>query len=228
MFEPTRDAGLTRLQEFIPRAGSLYAGTRNYDHGPDDRSNISVLSPYIRHRLITEAEVVQAVLGRFKFNTAEKFIQEVCWRTYWKGWLEMRPSVWRRYNERLAALYGEFQHDKDLRARYEAAIEGRTGIAAFDAWVRELVEIGYVHNHARMWFASIWIFTLNLPWELGAAFFFRHLYDGDPASNTLSWRWVAGLHTKGKTIWRGPTILRLIPGGDSSRSAMLLRGTLKP
>ena len=55
-----------------------------------------------------------------------------------------------------------------------------------------------MHNHARLWFASIWIFTLKLPWELGAAFFLEHLHDGDPASNTLSWRWVAGLHTKGK------------------------------
>ena len=50
-----------------------------------------------------------------------------------------------------------------------------------------------------MWFASIWIFSLGLPWTLGADFFLRHLVDGDPASNTLSWRWVAGLHTRGKT-----------------------------
>ena len=49
-----------------------------------------------------------------------------------------------------------------------------------------------------MWFASIWIFTLRLPWTLGADFFLQHLLDGDPASNTLSWRWVAGLHTRGK------------------------------
>ena len=50
-----------------------------------------------------------------------------------------------------------------------------------------------MHNHVRMWFASIWIFTLNLPWQLGADFFMQHLLDGDPASNTLSWRWVAGI-----------------------------------
>ena len=49
-----------------------------------------------------------------------------------------------------------------------------------------------------MWFASIWVHTLNLPWELGANFFLTHLLDADPASNTLSWRWVAGLHTEGK------------------------------
>ncbi|WP_331302764.1 FAD-binding domain-containing protein [Methylobacterium oryzae] len=55
-----------------------------------------------------------------------------------------------------------------------------------------------MHNRVRMWFASIWIFTLRLPWKLGADFFMRHLLDGDPASNTLSWRWVASLHTRGK------------------------------
>ena len=80
-------------------------------------------------------------------------------------------------------------------ARAEA---GETGLDCFDAWAVELVETGYLHNHARMWFASIWIFTLGLPWRLGADFFYRHLLDGDPASNTLGWRWVAGLHTRGK------------------------------
>ena len=49
-----------------------------------------------------------------------------------------------------------------------------------------------------MWFASIWIFTLELPWQLGAEFFMQHLYDGDAASNTLGWRWVAGIQTQGK------------------------------
>jgi deoxyribodipyrimidine photo-lyase len=86
-----------------------------------------------------------------------------------------------------------------VRTAYAQAVEGRTGIAAFDTFACDLVRHGYLHNHARMWFASIWIFTLKLDWELGADFFLRHLRDGDAASNTLSWRWVAGLHTKGKT-----------------------------
>ncbi len=85
--------------------------------------------------------------------------------------------------EQLAASSG-------LRRAYERAVEGRTGIDGFDDWARQLVETGWLHNHTRMWFASIWIFTLRLPWALGAAFFLRHLLDGDPASNTLSWRWV--------------------------------------
>jgi deoxyribodipyrimidine photo-lyase len=68
-----------------------------------------------------------------------------------------------------------------------------------DVIAQELLETGYLHNHARMWWASFWIHVERLPWELGADFFFRHLLDADPASNTLSWRWVAGLQTVGKT-----------------------------
>ena len=150
-----------------------------------------MLSPYVRHRLITEHEVIARVLARHRFADAEKFVQEVCWRTYWKGWLEMRPSVWAQYQADVARL-------PRIRA-YHTACAGETGIACFDAWADELRETGYLHNHARMWFASLWIFTLGLPWQLGADFFYHYLLDGDPASNTLSWRWVAGLQTAGKT-----------------------------
>ncbi|MEM8698404.1 MAG: FAD-binding domain-containing protein, partial [Pseudomonadota bacterium] len=198
-FTPTREAGLARLSAFAPRMGKHYAGQRNYDYGPARRSNVSALSPWIRHRLITEEEVLRATLSKFAPSTAEKFIQEVFWRTYFKGWLEHRPSVWTAYCEGRDRALEVLEKDRAMAMDYRAAIAGETGIDGFDQWARELVETGYLHNHARMWFASIWIFTLRLPWELGADFFLRHLLDGDPASNTLSWRWVAGLHTKGKT-----------------------------
>lgn len=191
---PTRDAGLARLQAFLPRAGRAYARDRNIDRGPSDRGNVSGLSPWIRRRLITEEEVIAAVLRRHDFAAAEKFIQEVVWRTYWKGWLEMRPGVLAAFDRDRRHLAQAWADDAALaRAR-----TGRTGIACFDAWVGELEETGFLHNHARMWFASIWIFTLRLPWQLGADFFYKRLLDADPASNTLSWRWVAGLHTRGK------------------------------
>ncbi|MDO9590023.1 MAG: FAD-binding domain-containing protein, partial [Microcella sp.] len=196
-FEPTREAGLARLADFVPRAGRAYAAERNTDRGPGDRSNVSTLSPWVRHRLITEREVVEAVLQRHSLDAAGKFVQEVYWRTYWKGWLELRPSVWARYTAAVEPALETLSAAE--RVSYDDAIAGRTGIEGFDDWARELVELGYLHNHARMWFASIWIFTLRLPWPLGADFFLRHLLDGDPASNTLSWRWVAGLQTVGKT-----------------------------
>ena len=190
-FPPSRTAALGRLELFVPGAGQRYATGRNSDPGPGRASAVSKLSPYLRHRLVTEAEIVRAVLAAHTFDAAEKFVQEVLWRTYWKGWLELNPTVWSRFLD---------ERDAAPRTGDVAAAErGETGIEGFDDWARELVETGYLHNHARMWFASIWIFTLRLPWALGADFFLRHLIDADPASNTLSWRWVAGLQTTGKT-----------------------------
>ncbi len=189
-FPPTRFEALTRLSAFVPKSARDYASGRNYDLPEQGHPHVSKLSPYLRHRLLTEEEVLQAVLGRYSLSSAEKFVQEVCWRTYWKGWLEMRPQVWADYAKAISQLH----RDPNV-AMAEA---GRTDIDAFNAWAQELVETGYMHNHARMWFASIWIFTLGLPWQAGADFFMRHLLDGDPASNTLSWRWVAGLQTPGK------------------------------
>ena len=199
LFAPSREEGLRRMHDFLPRAGRAYAASRNHDFGPGARTNVSVLSPYVRHRLIGEWEIAEAVLGRYALSTAEKFIQEVCWRTYWKGWLEQRPEIWQRYMSDVTRLTQEVEADPARSDAYQRALSGETGIACFDAWVHELRDTGYLHNHARMWFASIWIYTLKLDWQLGADFFLRHLLDGDPASNTLSWRWVCGLHTPGKT-----------------------------
>ncbi len=141
-FTPTRSAGLARLNDFVPRAGRIYADGRNADHGPDARANVSMLSPYIRHRLVTEEEVVAAVLARHSGAVAEKFVQEVLWRTYWKGWLELRPEVWARFVA---------ERDAVTTNKYVAAAEaGTTGIDGFDDWARELTETGYLHNHARM------------------------------------------------------------------------------
>ncbi|MDG2404005.1 MAG: FAD-binding domain-containing protein [Paracoccaceae bacterium] len=208
-FTPTRQAGLARLEQFAARTGQHYARLRNFDFGAERRGNVSALSPWIRHRMITEEEVLHATLARHSVSGAEKFVQEVFWRTYFKGWLEQHSSVWTTYQDGLMQALNTGVH----QAEYIDAIEGRTGIDCFDHWVRELVETGYLHNHARMWFASIWIFTLRLPWELGADFLLRHLIDGDPASNTLSWRWVGGLHTKGKTYLARASNIAKYTGG---------------
>jgi len=193
-FIPTRAAGLARLAEFLPTAGR-YGAERNFVWASHDQ--VSRLSPWVQKRLVLESEVVAAATGRWPFVAVEKFVQEVYWRTYWKGWLEQRPEAWSRWQEAVPRLTESM--DSQSQATWQAAIEGKTGIGCFDAWAQELIATGYLHNHVRMWFASIWIHTLRLPWELGAAFFTEHLLDGDVASNTLSWRWVAGLQTAGKT-----------------------------
>jgi deoxyribodipyrimidine photo-lyase len=192
-FPATRDAALQRLREFLPMAGAEYAAGRNHVPG-----TVSHLSPYIRHRLVSEEEIAKTVLDRHGHAAAEKFLQEICWRTYWKGWLEMRPAVWSNYLRDLDVLRASMASNHDLTDRVAAAEQGLTGIDCLDAWAWELRSTGWLHNHVRMWFASIWIHTLGLPWQLGADFFMRHLLDGDPASNTLSWRWVCGLQTQGK------------------------------
>jgi len=193
-FLTTRNEALKKLDNFIENNLSEYAKLRNFDFGTQNRKNISCLSPYISHGAITEIEIINKVLKKHLFNKSEKFIQEVLWRIYWKGWLELRPSVWKDYLNKLKTYREKYKTDK----KYLNAIEGNTDIQCFNDWVKELKEKNYLHNHVRMWFASIWIFTLDLPWELGAEFFLKHLYDGDSASNTLGWRWVAGVQTPGK------------------------------
>ena len=209
-FPPSRDDALARLTEFVPRAGRDYASGRNHDL--PGHPHVSALSPYLRHRAISEAEVCAAVLERQPASAAEKLVQEVVWRTYFKGWMERRPGTWDAYLRGVATGRDRLATEGGLRRGWESACEGETGIAPFDDWARELVRTGYVHNHARMWFASVWIHTLGLPWELGADFFLRHLLDGDPASNTLGWRWVAGLHTRGKTYLARPGNIRRYTG----------------
>ena len=194
MFEASRAKALNQLNNFIDNGLAEYSKFRNFDFGPEKRTNISCLSPYITHGIINEKEVIQKALSKFSFSKNEKFIQEVLWRTYWKGWLELRPNVWTDYLVELNQIKKEFQNNKN----YLSAIEGETDIECFNEWVNELKENNYLHNHTRMWFASIWIFTLELPWQLGAEFFMQNLYDGDAASNTLGWRWVAGVQTQGK------------------------------
>mgnify|MGYP001194763890 FL=1 len=193
-FEPSRSAAVENLKNFLNNGLLNYSKLRNFDFGPEERTNISCLSPYISHGVISELELIGETLKKNSFFKNEKFIQEILWRVYWKGWLELRPRVWSDFITDLIRLKQEYSENK----KYLEAIEGKTKIACFNEWVSELKNYNYLHNHTRMWFASIWIFTLGLPWQLGAEFFMKYLFDGDSASNTLGWRWVAGIQTKGK------------------------------
>jgi hypothetical protein len=194
IFEASRAKAIDKLNSFVELNLTDYSKLRNFDFGPSKRSNISCLSPYITHGVISDLEVIDKSLKKFSFAKNEKFIQEVLWRVYWKGWLELRPNVWSDYLIELEENRNDFKHNQN----YQDAIEGKTNVDCFNQWIIELKENNYLHNHTRMWFASIWIFTLELPWQLGAEFFMKHLYDGDAASNTLGWRWVAGVQTQGK------------------------------
>ncbi len=172
---------ITNLVHFSQNNLQNYSSNRNFDYGPPHH-NVSKISPYLRRRFISEEEILGIILQNHKINNIEKFIEEIFWRTYWRGWLETHPWIYDQYRV----------HDEDQN------IPKKTGIKCFEHWKEELLDTGYLHNHSRMWFASIWIFTLGYSWQSGANFFKNNLLDYCPASNTLGWRWVAGLQTIGK------------------------------
>lgn len=192
-WQASRDTGLERWKAFLPRA-SRYAALRN--RVEPGHPHVSRLSPWVRSRLVTTQELVEGLLASHRFGAVEKLVQELVWRDYWKGWLEGRPNVWRAYRDEVARIRSNAP--SPLLQRAEAVMQGRSGVAVMDRFARELTETGYLHNHARMWWAGFWCHVERLPWALGADFFYRHLLDADPASNTLGWRWVAGLQTRGK------------------------------
>ena len=180
----------SKWNKFLDSKISHYSYLRNFDYGPNNSSSVSKLSPFISHRVLLEYDLIRDINKKSTRANVNKFIEEVYWRIYWKGWLENKPCVWENFITKKV--------DKFDDSLYEEAINANTKLSFFNSWVEELKNFNYLHNHTRMWFASTWIFNLGLPWELGAKFFFEHLYDGDAASNLLSWRWVAGLQTKGK------------------------------
>ncbi len=195
-FKPTYQEAIKRKKEFLSLGLREYSNLRNYDYGPDRRHNVSGLSPYINHGLINIVDLAEECIDLYGKKNVDKFVSELFWGVYWKGYLELRPTIWSSFKNDLEKLSGV---RKDLS--YKKAVNGKTCIPCFDSWVDELKKHNYLHNHTRMWFASIWIFTLKLPWQLGAAFFMEYLFDGDAASNTLSWRWVAGIHTINKAYF---------------------------
>ena len=214
---PTRAAALARLVAFAPRMGRDYAAGRNNDPGPGARRDVSLLSPAIRHRLVTEQEVVRAALdahgaaGRRR-NSSRRCSGAATGRA---GWSCAPASGTPTARERDRAL-------ADAAAPALRPRDGAAGPASTASTPgRELVETGWLHNHARMWFASIWIFTLRLPWVLGADFIPAPSADADAASNTLSWRWVAGMQTRGKHyVARAENIARYTVGRFDPRGQL--------
>ena len=180
-FPFTKSEVIKKLINFSQNELNNYASNRNFDYGPPHH-NVSKISPYLRRRFIDEEEILGKILKDHKISKIEKFIEEIFWRTYWRGWLESHPWIYDEYE-----AYNEDQY-----------IPQKTGIKCFEYWKEELLDTGYLHNHSRMWFASIWIFTLGYSWQSGANFFKNNLLDYCPASNTLGWRWVAGSQTIGK------------------------------
>ncbi len=193
-----REMALARMEAFAPRMRDYGAKRNGVVPG---HPHVSGLSPALRHRLLGEEELADFAIAQHGFKRVEKFVQEIYWRLYWKSWLEMRPAVWNRYREELIEL------PAGAWRACEKVMDGHSEIEVINHFARELNTTGYLHNHARMWLAAAWVHHFHLPWQIGAEWFHQQLLDGDPASNTLSWRWVAGLHTPGKTYLAGKSNL---------------------
>ena len=163
---------------------SRYAYTRNFLDG-----QITRLSPYIRHGALTLAEVRDYAFSNAKHPfQVSKFIVELAWRDYYQRLYEkLGDGVW---DDREPYKTGHSPDDyaDELPAGIRA---GETGLACMDAFARQLRETGYLHNHARMWVAAYVVHWRRVKWQAGARWFLSHLLDGDPASNNLSWQWVA-------------------------------------
>jgi deoxyribodipyrimidine photo-lyase len=170
-----REAAEELLRSF---PATRYAASRNFLSGA-----VSRLSPYIRHGVITLGEVLDHVRRRFAGQRLDKFVQELAWRDYWQRvYVSIGDGIWQdREPSKTGAAY-----TPEMPADW-----GSTRLACMDGFAAELEGTGYLHNHARMWVASYLVHWRRVAWQAGARWFLRHLVDGDPASNNLSWQWVA-------------------------------------
>ena len=189
---PDAEGGLSPLRGGAAAANRVleafdagkYAATRNFLNG-----TVSRLSAYLRHGVLTLAGVRRHLLHKHRnLDRFLKFVQELAWRDYWQRVYAAEPdSIWHSA-ESLKTGRPESHYAAQLPADIQNA---NTGLACMDAFVTELKTTGYLHNHARMWFAAYVVHFCRIRWQAGAAFFLSHLLDGDPASNNLSWQWVA-------------------------------------
>ncbi len=163
---------------------ATYTRSRNFLDGA-----VSRLSPYLRHGVLTLAEVRDHALTSVRGpEEAEKFIQELAWRDYWQRlYYALGDGIWRD-RESYKTGFPASSYAADLPANLR---EGTSGLRCMDSFSVDLHTVGYLHNHARMWLAAYTVHWLRVRWQAGARWFLEHLLDGDPASNNLSWQWVA-------------------------------------
>lgn len=157
-----------------------YCKTRNFTDGAVTR-----LSPYISRGFISGKQVLESVLARgYDPKSIEKFIQELAWRDYWQQlWIHRKDRV------NTAALANPALRNGIPRA----IVEANTGIQAIDQGIKDFYQTGYLHNHLRMYIASIACNAGQCQWQVPAQWMYYHLLDADWASNALSWQWVAGI-----------------------------------
>jgi deoxyribodipyrimidine photo-lyase len=199
-----------------------YARSRNFLDGAVTR-----LSPYLRHGVLTLAEVRDHALNAVqRAGDAEKLVNELGWRDYWQRlYALLGDGVWRDL-EPYKTGWSAKSYAQELPAEIS---EGTTGLACMDGFAEELRETGYLHNHARMWVAAYVVHWRRVRWQAGARWFLEHLLDGDPASNNLSWQWVASTFSHKAYFFNRENLERYTGGrycaGCALRNACPLEGS---
>lgn len=197
-FRRRSDGYLVAVQDFPTAPGDIeaaldgidatrYARRRNFTNGG------TRISPFLTRGLVTLPEVRAAVLRRHTADEAAKFVYELAWRGYWQHeWAVRRDGI-----------FTEEPHPQQPVTSTHlpaAVVEARTGVRALDEAVTELGETGWIHNHQRMWLAGLVCNIARTHWWGPSRWMYYHLVDGDPASNMLSWQWVAGTLTGRKYL----------------------------
>lgn len=181
----------TNYEAILQRIAAIkpieYGKSRNFVNGA-----VTYLSPYISRGVISTRQVFQNVLDQgFDTYEAEKLIQELAWRDYWQQvWITKQEAI----NQDIKNLQNPVKNKKIA----SALIEGSTGITAIDKAIISFYKTGYLHNHLRMYIASIACNVAQSHWRHPAQWMYYHLLDGDWASNALSWQWVAGTNSHKK------------------------------
>jgi deoxyribodipyrimidine photo-lyase len=175
------------LQKIDKVNPSQYAKTRNFINGA-----VTYLSPYISRGVISVRQVLAAMLAKgIKPYAMEKFVQELAWREYYQ-------RVWQAKGNAIWSDLKQEQHDVRYQQMPKALLAANTGIDAIDGGISTLYETGYMHNHIRMYVASIACNIARTHWAQPASWLYYHLLDGDMASNNCSWQWVAGAFSSKK------------------------------
>ncbi|MEM9001450.1 MAG: FAD-binding domain-containing protein [Bacteroidota bacterium] len=181
----------TRYPNIVQRIHAIdpitYGSTRNFIDGA-----VTYLSPYISRGVVSTRQVFNSVLQRgYRLKDIEKFIQELAWRDYWQ-------QLWVAKGDAINTDLKKRQHPVGNTAISAAIVNATTGIEAIDTAIAHFYATGYLHNHVRMYIASVACNIAQSHWKLPAHWMYYYLLDADWASNALSWQWVAGANSPKK------------------------------